>query len=186
MYGECKTSKMHKEEINTRKVRYEDNFPNKFSHNCGMQCLYKILNVSQKIFILFKINKIPKGTNHKVKYVYSTIDVDEVVKNNLTNSNDISVTNVPNLNRCFKKWLGTNISNILNITSSEIFNYNGSSLTDVDNFLICITKQVCKNIEANKVEFDTFLHRDKATKNNKEIHTNKKSSDFFSKTSELK
>ena len=94
---------MHKEEINTRKVRYEDNFPNKFSHNCGMQCLYKILNVSQKIFILFKINKIPKGTNHKVKYVYSTIDVDEVVKNNLTNSNDISVTNVPNLNRCFKK-----------------------------------------------------------------------------------
>ena len=72
-----------------------------------------------------------------------------------------------------------NISDINNVTNSEILNYNDSSFTDVDNSLICITKQVRKNIEAAKVEFDTFLLRDKSTKNNRGSYKKNKLSDNF-------
>ena len=65
--------------------------------------------------------------------------------------------NIQNLNKSSEKLLDDNISNINNITNSEILNYNDSLFTDVDNSLIRITKQVRKNIEAAKVEFDTFL-----------------------------
>ena len=72
-----------------------------------------------------------------------------------------------------------NISDINKITNSEILNYNDSSFTDVDNSLICITKQVSKNIEAAKVEFDTFLSRDESTKNNRESYKTDKLSENF-------
>ena len=75
-----------------------------------------------------------------VEYAYSTIDVDEVVENNLKISNETSVTNVQNLNKSPEKLLDKNISNINNVTNSEILNYNDSLFTDVDNSLIRITK----------------------------------------------
>ena len=75
-----------------------------------------------------------------VEYTYSTIDVDEVVKNNLKISNETSVTNVQNLNKTSERLLDKNISDIYNVTNSEILNYNDSSFIDVDNSLIRITK----------------------------------------------
>ena len=87
--------------------------------------------------------------------------------------------NIQNLNKSSKKLVDKNISNINNVTNSEILNYNDSSFTDVDNSLIHITKQVCKNIKAAKVEFDTFLRSDEATKNNSGSYkTNKLSENF--------
>ena len=102
-----------------------------------------------------------------VEYAYSTIDVDEVVKNNLKISNETSVTKSQNLNKSSEKLLDKNISNINNVTNSEILNYNNSLFTDVDNSLIHITKQVRKNIQAAKVELYTFLRREESTKNNR-------------------
>ena len=75
-----------------------------------------------------------------VEYAYSTVEVDEVVKKNLKISNETSVTKSQNLNKSSKKLLDKNISNINNITNSEILNYNDSSFTDVDNSLIRIIK----------------------------------------------
>ena len=49
----------------------------------------------------------------------------------------------------------------------------------VDNSLIRITKQVRKNIEAAKVEFDTFLGSDESTKNNRGSYKTNKLSDNF-------
>ena len=91
-----------------------------------------------------------------VEFAYSTVDVDEIIKNNFKISNETSVTNIQNLNKSFDKLLDTNTSNINNITNSKILNYNYSLFADVDNSLICITKHVRKNIEVAKVEFDTF------------------------------
>ena len=122
----------------------------------------------------------------KVECAYSTIDGDEVIKNNLKISHDISVTNVPNLNNSSEKLLDTNMSKIHNVTNNIVLNYNDSSLTDVDISLILITKKVRTNIEYAKVEFDTFLCRDEATKNNKEINTSKQSLKFFQKYQKIK
>ena len=85
---------------------------------------------------------------------------------------------IQNLNKSSEKLLDKNISNINNVTNSEILNYNDSSFIYVDNFLICITKQVRKNIEAAKVEFDTFLRRDEPTKIIREPHKTDTSSEI--------
>ena len=166
-YEGCKILIMHKEETDIRNIMYRDNFLSEIGHNCGTHSTHQNKNKSFKIFKLFKINNVPTTAEEMAEYAYSTIDVDEVVKNKFKISNNTLVMNIQNLNKSSERLLDINFSNVNNITDSEILNYYDSSFTDVDNSLICIAKQVCKNIEAAKVEFDTFLHRDKSTKNTK-------------------
>ena len=119
-YEEYKTSKVYREETNIEKVTGQ--FLNEISDNCGTHSTHKNWDNSSKIFKLFEIINIPTTTEDKVEYAYSTIDIDEVFKNNLKMANDTSVTNVPNLIKSSKKLSDTNISNINIITNSEILN----------------------------------------------------------------
>ena len=50
-----------------------------------------------KIFKLFEITNVPTTTEEMVEYAYITVDIDEVVKNNLKISNKTSVRNIQNL-----------------------------------------------------------------------------------------
>ena len=42
----CKTSSMHREEINNKKVTYRDNFLSEIGHNCGTDSTHKNQNSS--------------------------------------------------------------------------------------------------------------------------------------------
>ena len=66
----------------TKKVTYRDNFLSEIGHNCGTYGTHKNRNNSPKIFKLFKITNVPTTMEEMVEYAYSTVDVDEVVKNN--------------------------------------------------------------------------------------------------------
>ena len=178
-YEKCKSSNMHREETDNIKVMYRDNFPSEIGHNCGTYITHQNRNNSSKIFKLFEITNVPTTKEDMVEYTCGTVDVDEVFKKNFKISKETSVTIIQNLNKSSNKLLDTNIPNIKNITNTEILNNNDSSFIDVDNSLFCITKQVRKNIEAAKVEFDTFLRRDKSTKNIKESYKTDKLSENY-------
>ena len=60
------------------------------------------------------------------EYVYSTVDVDEVLKNNLKISNETLVTNIQNLNKSSEKLLDKNISDINNATKDK-------NISDINN-----------------------------------------------------
>ena len=51
-YKVCKTSNMHREEINDKKVIYRDNFLSEIGHNCGTHGTHKICNNLSKTLIL--------------------------------------------------------------------------------------------------------------------------------------
>ena len=79
---------MHREEINNTKVMYKDNFLSEIGHNCGIHGTHQNRNILPKNFKLFQITNVPTTTEEMVEYAYSTVDVDEVVENNLKISNE--------------------------------------------------------------------------------------------------
>ena len=67
-----------------------------------------------------------------------------------------------------EKYLDSNAndeSNINVVTNNKISKISTESYNDVDNSLMRITKQVRKNIEVAKAEFDTFLCRENPMQN---------------------
>ena len=93
-YEERKTAITNKEETDVGKIMYRDNFLSEISHNCGTDSMHQNQNKSFKIFKLFKITNVSTTTEEMVEYAYSTVDVDEVVKNNSKISNKTSVMNI--------------------------------------------------------------------------------------------
>ena len=69
-YEKYKTSKMHREESNNKKVTHEDNFLSEIGHNCGTHVTHKNRNKLSKIFKLFEITNIPTTTEETVEYAW--------------------------------------------------------------------------------------------------------------------
>ena len=69
-YEKCKTSNIHREEINNKKVMYKDNFLSEIGHNCGTHVTHKNRNKLSKIFKLFEITNIPTTTEETVEYAW--------------------------------------------------------------------------------------------------------------------
>ena len=76
---------MNREETNNKKVTYRDNFLNKISHSYGTHSTHQNQNNSSKMFKIFKITNVLTTTEDVVEYACSTVDVDEVIKNNSEN-----------------------------------------------------------------------------------------------------
>ena len=58
-----------------------------------------------KIGIIYPtFSNYPTTTEEMVEYAYSTVEADEVVKNNLKISNETSVTNFQNLNKSSENY----------------------------------------------------------------------------------
>ena len=157
------------------KTTYEDNFLKNICKNYSSHNICRFLNNLSLNFKLFQKQCVPVSRHIDVEYAYSTVTTDNSFKNNLKISNKNFVTNdqnflkIPQSSEKFLDSTANNESNINIVTNNEISKISSESYNDVDNSLMRITKQVHKNIEVAKAEFDTFLRRENPTQNTMDI-----------------